>query len=271
MGWVFQGNPKKFDIDDYLSRYPELIYWRTPRYAKDIAVGDRAFIWRAGSESGAIAVGTVVELPTVATDVKHAGALGDDLWVASKHDPTEPKTGIHLDEVRLSILEGMVARAVVKVDPILSAIAFIRMASGTVFKLSEAETSALERLWGISATVIVTVAPSTTEGLRRLRSHYVRERSTRLRSDKLKQFRIMHGNLFCELCGEKEFGRYPSALSERIFEVHHRAPLAQAATPVRTTLGDLAVVCANCHRAVHATIEVEANFKTIGEHFARRS
>lgn len=48
MGWVFQGSPKQFDIDDYLSRYPELIYWRTPRYAADIAIGDRIFVWRAG-------------------------------------------------------------------------------------------------------------------------------------------------------------------------------------------------------------------------------
>ena len=63
MSWIFQASSEKFDIDDYLSRYPELIYWRTPRYAKEIAVGDRTFIWRAGAESGLIAIGTVVESP----------------------------------------------------------------------------------------------------------------------------------------------------------------------------------------------------------------
>lgn len=62
--WVFQGNPEKFDLDDYLARYPELIYWRTPRYAKNIAVGDVAFIWRSGVNAGAVAWGEVVEEPT---------------------------------------------------------------------------------------------------------------------------------------------------------------------------------------------------------------
>ena len=75
MGWVFQDNPNRFDIDDYLSRYPELIYWRTPRYTADIAVGDRAFIWRAGNNSGAIAIGTVVEVATPASHVNHPNAL----------------------------------------------------------------------------------------------------------------------------------------------------------------------------------------------------
>ena len=61
MAWIFQGNPQKFDVDDYLARYPELIYWRVPRYQSEIVVGDRVFIWRAGSESGVVASGVVVE------------------------------------------------------------------------------------------------------------------------------------------------------------------------------------------------------------------
>jgi len=101
MGWVFQGNPKAVDIDDYLSRYPELIYWRTPRYAADIAVGDRTFLWRAGNESGAIAIGVVVEPPTPASRVQHPEALGDDLWIAKRPDPAENKTGIRIEELRV--------------------------------------------------------------------------------------------------------------------------------------------------------------------------
>ncbi len=69
MAWVFQGNPAKYDIDDYVTRYPELIYWRTPRYANEIAVGDRAFMWRSGYNAGAIALGVVVELPTSGYEV----------------------------------------------------------------------------------------------------------------------------------------------------------------------------------------------------------
>lgn len=96
MAWIFQGNPNRFDIDDYLSRYPQLIYWRTNRYVKDIAVGDPVFIWRAGSHAGAVAVGRVVEAPTQARSVKQPEALGDDLWMAEEANPEELKTGIEL-------------------------------------------------------------------------------------------------------------------------------------------------------------------------------
>lgn len=265
MGWVFQGSPDKFDIDDYLSRYPELIYWRTPRYANDIAIGERAFIWRAGKESGAVAIGIVVEAPVTRTSVLHPEALSDDLWVAEVPDPQEAATGIHIDEIRLGVDQHMVTRDLVKNDSELGQTTLIRMPNATVFKLSDEETRALERLWGVAGSV--GSSPSVQEGEKRLRAHYVRERSPRLREDKLTEFREAHGDLHCELCLEGQVPRYPRDLAERMFEVHHRSPLAQASTPVRTTLGDLAVLCANCHRSVHSTSDVDANYRTLAQHF----
>lgn len=267
MGWVFQGSPEKFDVDDYLSRYPELIYWRTPRYVKDIAIGSRAFIWRAGRESGAVAAGTVVEAPVIRTAVAHPEALGDDLWVAEVPDPDEAATGIHIDEIRLGIDQHMVQREFVKGDPDLASTTLIRMPNATVFKLTPVETRALERLWGVAGSI--DAAGSVPEGERKLRAHYVRERSPRLREDKLRDFRRSHGGLYCELCFEGKAPKYPETLAERMFEVHHRAPLAAASTPVRTTLSDLAVLCANCHRSVHSTIDVDLNFRMLAQHFLR--
>lgn len=268
MGWVFQGNPKAFDIDDYLSRYPELIYWRTPRYAADIAIGDRAFLWRAGSESGAIAIGSVVELPKPANRVEHPEALGDDLWIAELPDPAENKTGIRIAELRISPTE-MVPRSLVKADSLLATITLITMPNGTVFKLSAQETEALERLWGFSPALSESI--SASEGERKLRAHFVRERSPRLRADKVAAFRSEHGHLRCEICGHTEVGVYPRSFGDKMFEVHHRAPLANTTDPVRTTLADLAVVCANCHRSVHSTKAVEDNYKCLVNHFLERS
>lgn len=147
MGWVFQGSPNRFDLDDYLSRHPELIYWRTPRYETDIEVGDRAFIWRAGPESGAVAIGTVVEAATRAGQVLHAEALGNDLWVEDEPDADEFKTGIRIDELRLTTAQNMVARARVIADPVLAQTQLICAPRGTVFKLTSVQTESLERLW----------------------------------------------------------------------------------------------------------------------------
>ncbi|MBX3373904.1 MAG: EVE domain-containing protein [Phycisphaeraceae bacterium] len=268
MGWVFQGNPKAFDIDDYLSRYPELIYWRTPRYASEIAIGDRAFLWRAGSEAGAVAIGVVVERPTPANRVQHPEALGEDLWIAERPDPAEKKTGIRIEELRVSPSE-MVPRHLVKEDSLLATTTLITMPNGTVFRLSAQETETLERLWGISSALAA--ESSVSEGERKLRAHFVRERSPRLRADKVSAFRAEHGHLRCEICGHAEVGVYPSGFGDKMFEVHHRAPLAKTTEPIRTTLADLAVLCANCHRSVHSTKAVEDNYNCLVSHFSERS
>jgi hypothetical protein len=270
MAWIFQGNPQKFDVDDYLARYPELIYWRVPRYQSEIVVGDRVFIWRAGSESGVVASGVVVEAPVGASKVLHPEALGDDLWFAEKPADDEPKVGIALDTVRLSATEGMLPRAVVKDDPLLQHGTIIRMANATVFRLDDAERRRMEELWGSARAIEPEESePSATEGKLQLRAHRRRERSRFLIRKKLEEFRRLHGSLHCEVCALPELGRYPSALAASVFEVHHTSPLASAVTPRRTTLADLAVLCANCHRAVHATSEVEGNMKAITRQLAK--
>ena len=261
MLWVFQGNPNRFDIDDYLSRYTQLIYWYTNRYVKDIAVGERVFIWRAGAEAGAIAAGYIVEAPTPARYVKHPEALGDDLWVAGEVVPDGLKTGIQLYEIRLNDEEGMITRSEAKNNPDLCSSTIITMPNSTVFKLSHVEANALEKLW--NGKLAPAIDASATEGQRYLRAHYMRERSSRLRQDKLRTFRKAHGALFCELCGYKASAYAPELFTDRAFEVHHKSPLADAIEPVRTTLDDLAVLCANCHRAVHANKSIIENYEKL--------
>lgn len=264
MAWIFQGNPERFDVDDYLARYPELIYWRVPRYKAEVSVGDRAFIWRAGADSGLVASGRVVEAPVEAAKVAHPEALGDDLWFAEKPSTDEPKVGIALDSVRLSIAEGMVPRSIVKDDPLLRQNTIITIPNGTVFRLDGPESKRLDELWGIVRDDD-TDDPETSasEGRVKVRAHRRRERSRYLVAKKLAEFRALHGSLHCEVCGLPEHGRYPATLAARAFEVHHTLPLATAITPRRTTLADLAVVCATCHRVIHATPAVDENMVAV--------
>jgi len=269
MAWIFQGNPTRFDIDDYLSRYPQLIYWRTNRYVKDIVVGDPVFVWRAGNEAGAVAVGKVVEEPTPAHAVKHPEALGDDIWVTNEASSSEFKTGIQLSEIRLSSDDNMVSRAAAKDDNVLSASTIITVPTGTVFRLSDDELSALKRLWG-SPVAAAAQTDGANEGKRQLHAHYARERSSRLRRDKLSAFRKKHGCLYCEICGFSASAHHPDPFTERAYEVHHKNPLSAAAAAMRTTLQDLAVLCANCHRAVHANSYVTENYEELAKLYASR-
>lgn len=267
MAWIFQGNPNNFDIDDYIERYPELIYWRTPRYANEISIGDRIFIWRAGPESGVIAIGVVVEQPVPGNEIKYPDALGDDLWRIETPDITETRTGIRLLEKRTSTDEGMVPRNLVKENPILSESTIIRIPQSTIFKLSSEQCAELERMWGLNTFGPFESDRGESEGKRRLVSHFKRERSANLRKRKLDDQKQALGHNECEICGERPGLKYPNEYAERIFEVHHLSPLSEASTPIRTTLIDLAVLCASCHRAVHKSNEVENNFAKLQKIF----
>ncbi|WP_094435284.1 HNH endonuclease [Alicycliphilus denitrificans] len=228
-------------------------------------------MWRSGSDAGAIAIGVVVEVPTPGTAVKHPEALGADLWRTDEPDLDEPRTGIRLQEIRLTSQEGFLPRVVVKADLALSSASIITMPNGTVFPLDATQANAMERLWGLTTSQSLPALPGASEGQRKLMSHYRRERSNTLRLKKLAEVRARHGKCVCALCGIDDSSKYPRQLSERIFEVHHLLPLATAATPVRTTLDDLVVLCASCHRAVHATSAVEDNYAVLAGHLRGES
>lgn len=266
MAWIFQGNPKRFDIDDYLSRY-SFIYWSTPTNQREIVIGDRAFIWRSGEISGLIAVGTIRELPVPRYDVKTTEALGDDLWVSQKDEPSEIKVGIEVEEIKLTLEEGMLERESLKAHPIISKNRIITNPVGTVFRLNSEEEQALIKLWNAEYSNGTNFIISAVEGTLQLKSHYRRERSRKLIAQKKEQYKKLNGLLRCEVCGLSFVEIYPKSLGEDFIEVHHKTPLSQIESTVRTTLDDLLLVCANCHRMIHRTKDCEQNLDLLLNHF----
>lgn len=267
MAWILQGNPNRFDVDDYLSRYT-YIYWSVSTNRKDFAIGDKVFIWRAGEKSGAVALGSVKELPVPRGRVKKPEALGDDLWVGQQDEPSEIKVGIEVEDVKLTQEEGMLERNLLKNHPVISRNRIITKPVGTVFRLSYEEEQVLSKLWKTGYSDDSTVSFSITEGNRQLKSHYRRERSRKLISLKKEQYKKLNGLLRCEICGLSFVAIYPKSLGEDFIEVHHKIPLSQIENIVRTTLDDLLLVCANCHRMIHRTKDCEQNLELLLNHFS---
>lgn len=81
--------------------------------------------------------------------------------------------------------------------------------------------------------------------------HSRRERSRELVAAKKRQVLRDLGRLACEACGF-DFGKRYGARGEGLIEIHHTQPLHTLAGGAKTRLEDLAVLCANCHRVVHA-------------------
>jgi predicted HNH restriction endonuclease len=101
---------------------------------------------------------------------------------------------------------------------------------------------------------------SAREGQKRRRLNIHRARESSLRRAKIEAFRREHqGRIFCEVpgCGF-DFEVVYGDLGRGFAEVHHLKPLAELDSPVYTTLGDLAVVCANCHRMIHRNSDCRA-------------
>lgn len=88
------------------------------------------------------------------------------------------------------------------------------------------------------------------EGRILTRTHRVRERSAKLRREKLALALKESGRLECEACGF-DFAAVYGKRGEGFMECHHTIPVQDLKPGARTRLEDLALLCANCHRMIH--------------------
>lgn len=90
---------------------------------------------------------------------------------------------------------------------------------------------------------------SAAEGRILERLHRYRERDRNLRKEKINAVLRRDGELTCETCDFNFAHRYGTH-GEGFIEVHHVVPLHEVGESV-TSLDDLAILCANCHRMCH--------------------
>lgn len=89
------------------------------------------------------------------------------------------------------------------------------------------------------------------EGAILTRMHHYRERDASLARKRKEQAKAVHGRLFCEAC-DFDFAAAYGERGEGFIEVHHTKALETLQPGARTKLSELAILCANCHRMVHA-------------------
>jgi hypothetical protein len=258
--WILQGNPTRFDMDDYLARY-SFVYWSAPQLTSKMRIGDPVFFWRAGKMAGVVADGIIAELPCERSRVIQTEALGEDLWTNKSDEPTTIKVGVQLGEVRLSLEEGMVSRQLLMKDPIFSLSKIIKSPQGTVFHTTKEQHEILDGYWNKPESFfLVENDDGASEGALRLRKHKRRERSRYLVELKKAEVFKEKGRLVCQGCNRGAEELYPPGIGDDFFEVHHLIPLSKLNGVVRTTTKDLALVCANCHRIIHRSVDAEGNF-----------
>lgn len=99
-----------------------------------------------------------------------------------------------------------------------------------------------------------------SEGALLTRMHVYRERNSKLIRRKKELSLKAHGHLECEVCGFNYVKAY-GFRGEGFMECHHIKPLNTYQAKDVTKLEDLALVCGNCHRMIHA----KTPWLTLGE------
>jgi 5-methylcytosine-specific restriction protein A len=99
-----------------------------------------------------------------------------------------------------------------------------------------------------------TLNDSVMEGQVLYKLHKVRERDSEIVLLKKKQALDSFGFLSCEAC-IFDFEKFYGELGKGYIECHHKTPLSKFKAETYTRLDDLALVCSNCHRMLHRSID----------------
>lgn len=96
---------------------------------------------------------------------------------------------------------------------------------------------------------------SVSEGAILYKWHKAIERNAKIVKQKKEHALAKCGSLICEVC-DFDFAQYYGDLGIGFIECHHKIPLAKIKTSTKTSLDDLALICANCHRIIHRNINI---------------
>ncbi|WP_318615295.1 EVE domain-containing protein [Sporosarcina sp. YIM B06819] len=142
--WIFQGNPTKFNVDDYLLEN-QFIWWsiRQEHYAKDISIGDEVYIWRSDggnkSSGGVIARSEVVSLPQEYTN-------DDESLKYWYEDVNGSYLAVELEVLEVEVTNGL-NRLEFREHEVLSELLILRLRQNTNYLLSDEHGSHLRQLW----------------------------------------------------------------------------------------------------------------------------
>jgi EVE domain/HNH endonuclease len=145
--WIFQGNPHQFDIDAYLASFPSHFVWLVTRYADEINLGDRVYIWRTLGAKGTVA-GIVAEAEVIGrAEPRHENPDALPYWKSDREARADVAPRADLRLVRLARSREVLKREWFVEDPVLRELPNLRMAAGTNYPVEPQLVDRLGALW----------------------------------------------------------------------------------------------------------------------------
>jgi hypothetical protein len=145
--WIFQGNPKIFDIDAYLREGTGEVLWLVKQYAADISVGDTVFLWRSEGDRE-LPGGIVAELQVlepVAVQKDDPASLR--YWKQPNSEASAAAPRVRMKLLRLASKREVLKREWLIEDAVLKKLLIIRQPAGTNFPVEPIPERRLRDLW----------------------------------------------------------------------------------------------------------------------------
>jgi hypothetical protein len=141
--WLFQSNPQLYDLRAALRSLDEQV-WSVSRYAKEIKIGDKVYLWEAGTQGGVIARGEIFEPPCIRPEPWEQLPF---IRVYSVFLKERTRTKLKIVEV----FDPLIARHSIASNSVFCNLGVLRCPRGTNFRLTEAEAQALDGLVRVAA------------------------------------------------------------------------------------------------------------------------
>lgn len=133
--WIFQGNPAWYDISRAVTEQ-DLLVWGVKQCSRQIARGDRVYIWASGPDGGVIARGVTLDAPS-------PRLLFADQYTL---DSSRSQTGVGV-EIRITdrCADRPFSRSMMLADRRLSGNSILTFPNATNYKLTPEQAGLLDR------------------------------------------------------------------------------------------------------------------------------
>jgi len=140
LGWIFQGNPKYYDVIGAIKDL-DVITWSVKQHQNQIKKGDRAYIWVSGPEGGIVASGVILCDPEIRENDEP-----DPYAVSGKINTGEsPVVDIKL-KLTHKITDAIIKKEDLLADERLKNISIINFPNATNFKLTSEQADVIDSI-----------------------------------------------------------------------------------------------------------------------------
>lgn len=136
--WIFQANPKVYDIRSALANLNEIV-WEVNQNQKRIRAGQPVFIWESGKNGGVLASGVILNDPVVMPEDEESRKY---IGLTDKFDGENLRVRISISKV----LEKPISRESLLQHPTLFTLNILRAPYGTNFRIKRHEWWELDHL-----------------------------------------------------------------------------------------------------------------------------